>query len=976
MKAGPSRLCPLVVAVLIYSGCAAVLPFQPNLQVGGRAVSIAVRPGDARRLLVASETGGLFRTGDGGATWEHVDSLPSYVVTDAAYAPGSPDVVIATTQADFKNGNGCIWRSTDGGATWSQPPGAVPPEGPRCGARVSAYSVSFEPGTNKVYVGTDCGLAVSSDLGVSWTHVAPDPDAPVNEDKTQNRVWSVLAQSGGRVNLSAQDGLWFSTSGGSSWSRATSGPGTGQGGINHAFAASPFDSRHLFHAGGGNQLFLSSDGGANWSLVPSPTTWSRPAFVRVGLEVSGAANQLDVYFGDGTGVSRQTFTHSATGPVGSGTWTPLVLDHADPADLAFDSSGRIPILLATDGGVHRTRNRGASWTLTGGGTGGYNALQITEVTGQAVSGASPHQDLYFGTQDNSNHASSDGGATWPFSICCEGFFFRVTPTSVDHANTKVTGVTCAGCMNFITDAHFAGFAGWPTPPDGDANPGDVDGNPFLLRPAHYIQNSINNDAATFANAFQLTTDTGGTWSPSFTLTPELRSIPHVAGPPSAPTLYVAVRRPGTTSDGQQRIGLMRISNLFGSGPASVVDADVTGFGSLGIFPTMFAWYTVFGVNPHNPLHLIIPDIETNEMKQSVDGGRTWHVDADLTRVVTDSGAYRFRAGQFTLVNAIAFDPFNRCHVLVGTAQNGVARSTDGGRTWAKIVDSERITNLSSFYFPPEGDIIVSSYGRGLWKLRLDRTGGECPRREFSTPELGVPLIVDPATGARVPLGDLGNPEICPACQLILVRNGRVTDLALAGQQLQRLSMSGGTVHQLDTKQQKTGEVPLAIPNVYSTELGDFGGNKLLQSLAREKAPIRGLVIEGNTLQGVIISEAELPFTPARTPYVHAMSHDMGGGVPRLEAGGRLIVLGQGFAPGLQQENPVRIWLGGELVAREVKVDERGQFRAEIVLQNTPGDYELRVEQTEGKRLSRDKTIIKLVPHDERESPRQQRDNPR
>ncbi|MFN8580802.1 MAG: hypothetical protein U0163_07500 [Gemmatimonadaceae bacterium] len=69
---------------------------------------------------------------------------------------------------------------------------------------------------------------------------------------------------------------------------------------------------------------------------------------------------------------------------------------------------------------------GATWTFAGGGDGGLNALQITELTGQAVSGSNAHQDLYFGTQDN-NIVGVIG--LWvdlaANQICCEGFYLRV-----------------------------------------------------------------------------------------------------------------------------------------------------------------------------------------------------------------------------------------------------------------------------------------------------------------------------------------------------------------------------------------------------------------------------------------------------------------------------------------------------------------------------------------------------------------------
>jgi hypothetical protein len=53
---------------------------------------------------------------------------------------------------------------------------------------------------------------------------------------------------------------------------------------------------------------------------------------------------------------RKTF--SVNGPTSAGNWIDLDSDHDDPSDIALDSEFRVPTLLATDGGVHRTSDQG------------------------------------------------------------------------------------------------------------------------------------------------------------------------------------------------------------------------------------------------------------------------------------------------------------------------------------------------------------------------------------------------------------------------------------------------------------------------------------------------------------------------------------------------------------------------------------------------------------------------------------------
>ncbi len=85
---------------------------------------------------------------------------------DVQYLPdGHTLIVTGWADSRFVSGGG-IWRSADGGATWSQPSSADP----GCIARWHAHGIAVEPGTATVYVGTSCGVAISTNAGASWGH--------------------------------------------------------------------------------------------------------------------------------------------------------------------------------------------------------------------------------------------------------------------------------------------------------------------------------------------------------------------------------------------------------------------------------------------------------------------------------------------------------------------------------------------------------------------------------------------------------------------------------------------------------------------------------------------------------------------------------------------------------------------------------------------------------------------------------------
>ena len=88
---------------------------------------IAVAPSNAKRIIVGTESGGLFRTFDGGVSFQHLDGFPTFAPLGAAIASTDPNIVIATARDDFRTvSGGGIWRSTDGGASWSRPAGWPP----------------------------------------------------------------------------------------------------------------------------------------------------------------------------------------------------------------------------------------------------------------------------------------------------------------------------------------------------------------------------------------------------------------------------------------------------------------------------------------------------------------------------------------------------------------------------------------------------------------------------------------------------------------------------------------------------------------------------------------------------------------------------------------------------------------------------------------------------------------------------------
>ena len=89
----------------------------------GRATDVEGVPGDANIVYVGTAAGGVWKTINGGTTWEPIfDKQPTLSIGDFALEPGNPDVIyVGTGEANTRNsvsfGRG-LYKSTDGGKSW------------------------------------------------------------------------------------------------------------------------------------------------------------------------------------------------------------------------------------------------------------------------------------------------------------------------------------------------------------------------------------------------------------------------------------------------------------------------------------------------------------------------------------------------------------------------------------------------------------------------------------------------------------------------------------------------------------------------------------------------------------------------------------------------------------------------------------------------------------------------------------------
>jgi photosystem II stability/assembly factor-like uncharacterized protein len=146
---------------------------SPHLD--GSAISaIEIAVANRKRIYVATENGGLFRSTDGGETWSpNISSsmLPGHTITRLETHPKDARLLYATV-ANF--GHAHVFRSLDGGNTWEDVDKGQLPDVPH-------HVVLIRPDElNRVYVGNDAGVFALDVSAGTWTNVTKNlPNAMV-----------------------------------------------------------------------------------------------------------------------------------------------------------------------------------------------------------------------------------------------------------------------------------------------------------------------------------------------------------------------------------------------------------------------------------------------------------------------------------------------------------------------------------------------------------------------------------------------------------------------------------------------------------------------------------------------------------------------------------------------------------------------------------------------------------------------------
>jgi len=326
---------------------------------------------------------GVYKSIDGGKSWENVGLEASRQIGDIVIHPGNSDIVFVAAEGSAwgPGGDRGLYKTTDGGETW------------------------------------DLVLEISEQTGVNNVVIDPeDPDMMYATSEQRRR--HVFTKIGG----GPESAFYRSTDGGETWKKSMSGlPSVDIGGM--GLDLSPADHNVLYliveAAEDKGGFFRSTDRGASWQKMS---------------DHNASGQYYNEIYCDPLDVDKVYSMETVAKVTGDGgkTWNNIGNDnrHVDDHALWIDPSDTDHFMIGGDGGIYETFDAGDKWLFK-------SNLPVTQFYRVAVDNDLPFYNVYGGTQDNntlmgpSQNTSSAGVSSdeWKAILGGDGFWVGVDPVN-------------------------------------------------------------------------------------------------------------------------------------------------------------------------------------------------------------------------------------------------------------------------------------------------------------------------------------------------------------------------------------------------------------------------------------------------------------------------------------------------------------------------------------------------------------------
>jgi photosystem II stability/assembly factor-like uncharacterized protein len=371
--------------------------------MSGRVASIDVVQSNTNVIYVGAATGGVWKSTDGGFNFKPLfDDQPVHAVGAVAVNQSSPEIVwVGTGEGNPRNsasvGKG-VYKSMDGGETW-QHLGlekterihriVLHPTNPNV---AWAAALGQEWGWNP-----DRGVFKTEDGGKTWQKVLYVDERtgaadliidPVNPNKLfaamwEYRRWPWIFNSGGPGS-----GLYVTYNGGQTWKRFAEADGMPRGDLGRIGLGISRSNPNIVYAlveAEKSALLRSDDGGVKWKAVNSETDVASRPFYYADIRID-PADPNRIYN------LHTLISLSEDGGRKFNTLVPFARVHPDYHAMWIDPRDPNHLWVGNDGGIAESRDRGKSWRFV-------TTLPLGQYYHIAVDMEHPY-NVYGGMQDN------------------------------------------------------------------------------------------------------------------------------------------------------------------------------------------------------------------------------------------------------------------------------------------------------------------------------------------------------------------------------------------------------------------------------------------------------------------------------------------------------------------------------------------------------------------------------------------------
>jgi photosystem II stability/assembly factor-like uncharacterized protein len=338
---------------------------------GGRSSTVTGVAGKPNLYYFGSSGGGVWRTKDGGQTWTNIsDGYFGGSIGAVTVAESNPNIIYVgggekTVRGNVSYGYG-LFKSIDGGKSWDSIGLADSRHISRIRVHPDNPDLVYAAVMGDLYKDTEMrGVYRSEDGGENWERILfANPGAgavDLSMDPSNPRVLYASTWNIRRTPYSLESGgpgsaLWKTTDGGDTWTDISDNKGLPKGtwGIN-AVSVSPVDPNRVYaiienkDAGG---VYVSNDAGETWEARSDSRALRQRAWYYT--RIYADPQELD-----GVYVMNVNYHHSTDG---GRTFKASNAPHGDHHDLWIAPENNERMIIGDDGGAQVSFDQGENWS--------------------------------------------------------------------------------------------------------------------------------------------------------------------------------------------------------------------------------------------------------------------------------------------------------------------------------------------------------------------------------------------------------------------------------------------------------------------------------------------------------------------------------------------------------------------------------------------------------------------------------------